>query len=88
MAHKNKEQWDNPTNRDNTITLTLGEQIHLIGLIATCTKVMALCTDKIDEKNYASYSEIIKEAGMAHDLSASMKPLMDKIKNNITYMEE
>tara|TARA_R110001606_G_scaffold334991_1_gene482974 strand:+ start:116 stop:385 length:270 start_codon:yes stop_codon:yes gene_type:complete len=89
MAHKNKhEEWDGIVRMEKTVCLSMEEQLHLIQLIATCTKVMALCTDKIDEKNYLSYSEIIKEAGNAHDLSAGMKPLLDKIRDNLTYMEK
>ena len=78
-----KEQWDKPTSIHKTITLSAQDQLHLAELIASCTRVLVLCTDKIDEKNYGDFSAIIKEAGKSHDAATSLGVVMKTIQTNI-----
>ena len=78
-----KEQWDEPTSIHKTITLSAQDQLHLAELIASCTRVLVLCTDKIDEKNYGDFSAIIKEAGKSHDAATSLGVVMKTIQTNI-----
>tara|TARA_R110000796_G_scaffold12393_1_gene41061 strand:- start:242 stop:508 length:267 start_codon:yes stop_codon:yes gene_type:complete len=77
------KQWDEPTSIHKTITLSARDQLHLAELIASCTRVLVLCTDKIDEKNYGDFSAIIKEAGKSHNAAASLGVVMKTIHNNL-----